>query len=738
MEVNSRFKEVMKGKTLARSWSASLLVLLALGCGNEAQVTPANESSPEAPPSAPLSPSPSPSSSPAPSVELDELNQARPSLGAETFRDCRELQASVRQQLLLKQKSDQAADAYWEKQGPIEQAVAEEEAPAEEAQAASDSNAITNVQEAGVDEQDFVKLSDSSLYILRQNRIEVVDRKSLKPIGSLALADDFPIDPRAGSRQISPLKMYSDGERLIIIGQTQTKKLGPYWPYSTLTDYPSEPSLSPEKVKVLVFETRPRSLPRKVSEHNFIGDYVDSRFMAHHLYLVLRDQLHLTPGSLSGVVSDYPVVTQNNRVQDVSCAAIVKPKLPDLDFSLSKVVSLDTRKQDKSPSIVASLGASGQIYMSRKHIYTTKAGINWQPWTHPDSAPQKDIYSQHRDSLFIDQIAIDTESGQLKLQSQGAVKGYVRNQFHFKEYLDSGVLAVATTSYEADLRGGKYPGKVLGKGLNHLFILKPQGHKLEVVNGLYHYGKPGEDLRAVRFAGKYAYMVTFKKTDPLYAVDMSEPLRPRMLGELLIPGFSMYLHPVDENRLVGIGYDADDQGDFAWYQGIQVSLFDATDPLKLKRLDNKVHGQRGTYSDVTGDHHAFFFDKETKTFALPLVELGGKEAEGGWEYGYRLEFSGAVAYQVAGDSLVELGRVSHRDLMPEACLPLMSQGTWWEEAVNSFDINRLIKLDGRWVSISRFGLKLHDEKRKFGVMRTVAFKEEEKEFAACAAPVYYE
>ncbi len=668
--------------------------------------------------------------------ELQTLSTGSISSAADraTFRSCNDMQATVRKHLQIKLKSDLAEREYWKKinkDGPIMQ----ESAPAQQEEASSaegveDPNAITNIQEKGVDEADFVKVTDSSLYILHQNKLEVIDRKTLKPVGSVELEQEFPTDPSEHTRFISGIKMYSDGERLTLVGEVATDQLNPPSIYESYSVGSSSfrPSPSPRQVRVMVFQTKAKSLPVKLYQQDFVGDYVNSRFMANHLYLVLRDELHLVDRSLDGVVTDHPVITQEQKVQGVPCNAITKPKLPDMDFSLTKVIGINTNDLRKAPSMVATLGSSGEIYMSSKHIYTTKSGLNWQPWVEPGKEPKKDIYSAMRDSLFINQIAVDPQAEIVRLKATGSVRGFIRNQFSFKEYVDKGVLAVATTSYEADLAAQKYPGKIVGEGLNHLWILKSDAGQLKLVNGLYHYGKPGEDIRAVRFTGDYAYMVTFKKTDPLYAINMSNPLKPMLEGELFIPGFSMYLHPLGNNRLLGLGYDADDQGEFAWYQGIQVSLFDASRPQDLKRIDNKVHGQRGSYSDVTGDHHAFFYDAASKIFSFPLVELTGKEEEGGSDYGSELQFSGAVAYRVAENKLVELGRSSHRDLVPKSCLPIMTQGVWWQEAVQSLDINRLIKLDGRWLSISRFGLKTHDDGNKFSA--TSSFKFSTK-FDAC-------
>ena len=117
-------------------------------------------------------------------------------------------------------------------------------------------------------------------------------------------------------------------------------------------------------------------------------------------------------------------------------------------------------------------------------------------------------------------------------------------------------------------------------------------------------GKPGEALHGVRFMGSRVYVVTFKKIDPLYIIDVATPEQPYIAGEVEIPGFSDYLHPIGENLLLGVGKDAFDMGSFAWYQGIKLELFDVSDPMTLSSIDSVRVGMRGSQSAALRDSHA--------------------------------------------------------------------------------------------------------------------------------------
>ncbi|MBI5406942.1 MAG: beta-propeller domain-containing protein [Nitrospirae bacterium] len=159
-------------------------------------------------------------------------------------------------------------------------------------------------------------------------------------------------------------------------------------------------------------------------------------------------------------------------------------------------------------------------------------------------------------------------------------------------------------------------------------------------------GKPGERLYAARFLGDRAYLVTFRVTDPLYVIDLKDPADPRLAGELKISGYSDYLQPVGENRLLGIGKDAvpDETGGWgdgrgAWYQGVKLSLFDVLDPANPREVDSRVIGKRGTDSDALIDHHAFAYipplDGKPARLALPvrLHDTANSDLSGNpWDY----------------------------------------------------------------------------------------------------------
>jgi uncharacterized secreted protein with C-terminal beta-propeller domain len=168
---------------------------------------------------------------------------------------------------------------------------------------------------------------------------------------------------------------------------------------------------------------------------------------------------------------------------------------------------------------------------------------------------------------------------------------------------------------------------------------------------------PSEDIRAVRFDDDRAYVVTFKKTDPLFVIDLHQPDKPSILGELKVPGFSTYLHRVDPTHLLSIGYDANDHGKFAYFDGLILQLFDVTKPTDPVLLHREKIGTRGSSSSAATDHLAFTYLGDRKLLAIPMTIC---EGGGDGTFGDQLTFSGLLVYRVTlDDGFTRLGGINH-------------------------------------------------------------------------------
>ncbi|MEY3901613.1 MAG: hypothetical protein RL189_919 [Pseudomonadota bacterium] len=297
-----------------------------------------------------------------------------------------------------------------------------------------------------------------------------------------------------------------------------------------------------------------------------------------------------------------------------------------------------------------------------------------------------------------------TQGDELNLTASGEVKGRIKDVWALAE-LPSGELAAASSS------GNLWDGSAR----NHFSVLSEQQGRL-AISGQTPEFAPNEDIRSVRFVGNIAYVVTFKKTDPLFAIDISQPRDPKIIGELKIPGFSTYMHPLNADRLVGLGFDALEQGDFALFQGLQLSLFDTTNPLEMSRKDVQIFGGRGSSSAATADHRAFYLDQSEGVLAFPISLIGDcASASIGCQKtpvsflpqtGHSEGFSGAVVTRAQDDGFLEPQYLTHSDLLPNGCKMSAPRWNWWEDAASSADVQRFFKIDGETVSVSKSGLKV--------------------------------
>ena len=204
------------------------------------------------------------------------------------------------------------------------------------------------------------------------------------------------------------------------------------------------------------------------------------------------------------------------------------------------------------------------------------------------------------------------------------------------------------------------------KSSNNIYILDTDLEHVSKIEGI----APGERIYSARFIGKKAYLVTFKKVDPFFTIDLSDPYNPKILGELKIPGYSDYLHPFDDNHIIGIGKDTVESysSNFAWYQGLKIALFDVSDFNNPREVSKVIIGDRGTDSPALHNHRAFLFDREKELLVIPLslYEISDeiKEQHDGYTANIcgKFTFQGAYVYKLSIENGFEYrGRVSHMD-----------------------------------------------------------------------------
>lgn len=296
------------------------------------------------------------------------------------------------------------------------------------------------------------------------------------------------------------------------------------------------------------------------------------------------------------------------------------------------------------------------------------------------------------EKTVVHKIKLDGDT--LSYQGAGEVSGHVINQFAMDE--QNNTFRIATTRgqswimpFFAMSRVSIMPPEQTRESYNNLYVLDEQLKQIGSIERL----AVGERIYAVRFMGNRAYVVTFKQTDPLFVIDLTTPANPKLAGQLKIPGFSSYLHPLSETMLIGIGKEAIDNGERGVdVKGLKMSLFDVADIATPKEVAVLSLGGRGSDTPVLYDHKAFLFSPDKKLLAIP-VSLTKPDSTN-----YSLEFQGAVIINTDGNALKEVARIYH---LPSA----KAKAAGYGESIN---IQRLLYINNDLFSLSPVALQAND------------------------------
>jgi len=219
---------------------------------------------------------------------------------------------------------------------------------------------------------------------------------------------------------------------------------------------------------------------------------------------------------------------------------------------------------------------------------------------------------------------------------------------------------------------------------------------------------PGEKIYSVRYMGDRGYMVTFRQVDPLFTIDLKDPTNPKILGALKIPGYSDYLHPYDENHIIGIGKDTVAMGESAYYLGMKMAIFDVTDVGNPVQMFTENIGDRGTDSEALRNHKAFLFSKEKNLLALPitLMEVKNPVIQTDQNYNYpqygEFSFQGAYVYNIDLVNGFKLkGKITH--MTDEE---IKKAGSYWYDPQSSVD--RILYIDNVLYTLSQKMIKANN------------------------------
>jgi len=624
--------------------------------------------------------------------------------GLKTFSSYDQLADYLRQQAALTNRLGFCYAPHLRVSGAVAEKMAAPQAaspqPLSDSGAAKESSldySSTNVQVEGVDEADVVKTDGKYLYVISEGKVAIV--KAYPPKEARVLAEiNFP--GRPGEVLVA-------GDNLVIFGaDTRT------------VEFIAE-----------VYDVSNREEPVLRRSIKSAGHYVTSRLIGDYAYVVTSAPVYGNGGLEKPVL---PKLRVDGRDRTIPPTRIHYFDVPDEAYQYTVIIAVNIRDKDRDVTEKTLLtGISQNVFVSENNLYLTGAkmpdvvaqsnrlfekislllppalrqGLTQAPGSAPDPAARfnqvealvdeylnglaaadaenlerkiRTIYqewqqdtaretAQVRNATVVYKLAVD--GGTVTYQCKGEVPGQVLNQFSMDEY--QGFFRIATTSEGFVLSGPSLPR-------NNVYVLDKN---LQIAGRLVGLA-PGERIYAARFMGDRCYLVTFRRVDPLFTIDLKDPQNPKVLGELKIPGYSDYLHPYDDRYLIGIGKEVVEEprpvpmaapmmriapeippAPPTRETGVKIALFDVQDPTKPREIAKYVIEGQSVDSIALRDHKAVLFSKAKNLLAIPVTEYPSHRMlpdlpEGGKPY-YRV-LQEAYVFNISPGGIDLKGTVRHQ------------------------------------------------------------------------------
>ncbi|MCH9041420.1 MAG: beta-propeller domain-containing protein [Nitrosopumilus sp.] len=503
----------------------------------------------------------------------------------------------------------------------------------------------TNVQVANVDEPDYLKNDSKYVYIVSRNTLSIIDAY---PAESAKLVLKIALDIESQYIQ----NMFLNDDRLVIFynGQSDDEIIPQF-------DFVPRRSYSPV-THALIIDVSDKENPNILKDYSIDGHFSDARMIGDYAYFVTNSNINYQHPRL-------PVILESS----------VKIMTPDAfyfdnieQFSNFNTLTAIDIFGDTVNSETFLMGYTGTFYVSEDNFYLTyqqsmpfgfydnssrdrffdvvvpllpndiqdeikaiqndssmNASTKWikiselmqKSYNEMNKNDKEKLFEKIREALNEYDVKMQEETrktiihkisinkGEIEYVTMGSVPGRLLNQFSMDQSGDRFRVATTTEYYT------QYQGTVRA---NAVYVLDEQ---LNIVGGLDQIA-PGESIFSARFIGDRLYLVTFQQIDPFFVIDLSTDT-PKILGELKITGFSNYLHPYDEEHIIGIGRDTKEIEEGRVQQlGIKIALFNVADVNNPKVIDDVIIGDSSTYSEVLNNHKAFFFDKTRGVLSIPI------------------------------------------------------------------------------------------------------------------------
>ena len=525
----------------------------------------------------------------------------------------------------------------------------------------------TNVQVEGVDEADIVKTDGQYIYLVSNGKVLIIEAY---PAENARVVAEIPWNGTI-------FGIYVNEDRLVFFGEQ-----GQYF-NRPMIDFAAPWYYGGFETFIQVYDISDRTNPILARNVTVDGGYTNSRMIGDYVYVLLNSPVYVKEDNEIFL----PTINDNNKDASVAATDIYHSNVTDYYYSLTMILALNIQN-DQEPINQENfmLGYASSIFVSLTNVYVAI------PKYEQDGTQKTEVHKIHVDN------------NEITYEAAGKVPGYILNQFSMDEY--NGYFRIATTEYKYNevSEDSKNETVTVAKIeeptiVNNVYVLNQSMATVGSLEGL----APGERIYSARFIGARCYLVTYVQVDPLFVIDLKDPEDPKVLGELVMPGYSEYLHPYDENILIGIGKNTTEaQGEWwgAFYLGVKISLYDVSNVKNPRIIKDFMIGDRGTDSTALTDHKAFLFDKELNLLAIPilLAEIDeSKYPEGVPSTAYgEYVWQGLYVMNITSNDLTLRGRITHIDNLQDGYIP-------WE-----YSIERSLYIENMLYTISNMKIKISD------------------------------
>lgn len=457
----------------------------------------------------------------------------------------------------------------------------------------------TNTQFEDVDEADVVKTDGKYIYVCKSEykdgaqlakvAIYKAGGADTKKIKTLNIENEYSEYNRSHL-----VEMYVNNNRLITITTTIVGKIDG----------------SHNATQYTVYDTSTPEF-KQISYGMQEGHYCSSRLSGGRLYIVTNKYIKVADIKEKDVSTYVPACYVKEDKNYVSSDCIVAPQNSD-DSSVLVVGSYNAKTASQISS-VAVLGGGNNVYMDNENLIVSE-------YQYPYFDTKSRVDST-------DLLLFKIKDGKLQYKCVGNVKGSLLNQFSMDVY--NGYLRVCTTVTHKKVNEVNKGGYIYTYNdtttTNSLYVLSLD--KMREVGAIENLAED-ERIYSARFTGDIGYFVTFRETDPLFAVDLKNPQKPKILSALKIDGFSSYLHPFGEGKLLGFGYNTEN----SVTTSLKLTMFDTTDPTDVKEIITETVSDGDSYAPGTNEHKALFVDVEKGLFGFHLLNHNSLDNENNGEY----------------------------------------------------------------------------------------------------------